>query len=128
MTDSNPNPINAFPGFEGAQASPSPDNALWQYMQAQSPETFQDIAKTSSPEVMEILSHNIRGLVGNLPPDQFGVQIVTNRENLARMLSGAMMGGYFLKTLEQRLALEQALEGKMPASLSDADSDESSSN
>lgn len=122
MTDSNSNPIHAFPGFEGAQVSPSPDNELWQYMQAQSPETFQDIAQASSPEVMEILSHNIRGLVGNLPPDQFGVQIVTNRENLARMLSGAMMGGYFLKTLEQRLALEQALAGQTSASLGHADS------
>ncbi|MEM9154225.1 MAG: DUF760 domain-containing protein [Cyanobacteria bacterium J06642_2] len=120
MTDSNPNPTNYLPGFEGTQA-PGPDNELWQYMQSQAPETFQNIAKSSSPEVMEILSHNIRSLVGNLPPDQFGVQIVTNRENLARMLSGAMMGGYFLKTLEQRLALEQAMAGKTPPSLSEAD-------
>jgi hypothetical protein len=50
-----------------------------------------------------------------LPSDQFGVQIITNRESLAKMLSGAMMGGYFLRVMEQRLALEQSL-GSSPAS------------
>ncbi len=101
-------PINFIPGFEAVQ-SPSPDNQLWQYLQTQDPDIFQDIARNSSPEVLEILGHNIRSLVGGLPPEQFGVQIVTNRESLAKMLSGAMMGGYFLRVMEQRLALEQSL-------------------
>ncbi len=101
-------PINFIPGFEAVQ-SPSPDNRLWQYLQTQDPDIFQDIARNSSPEVLEILGHNIRSLVGSLPPEQFGVQIVTNRESLAKMLSGAMMGGYFLRVMEQRLALEQSL-------------------
>ncbi|MGQ9837954.1 MAG: DUF760 domain-containing protein [Cyanobacteriota bacterium] len=109
-------PINFIPGFEAVQ-SPSPNNRLWQYLQTQDPNVFQDIARNSSPEVLEILSHNIRSLVGALPPEQFGVQVVTSRESLAKMLSGAMMGGYFLRVMEQRLALEQAL-GNSPASIS----------
>ncbi|MDX2270567.1 MAG: DUF760 domain-containing protein [Cyanobacteriota bacterium] len=107
------NPINFLPGFEGLQA-PSTENTLWEYLQAQDPQVFQDIAQSSSPEVLEILGHNIRSLVGALPPEQFGVQIVTNRESLAKMLSGAMMGGYFLRVMEQRLHLEQAM-GQAPA-------------
>ncbi|MEN9203880.1 MAG: DUF760 domain-containing protein [Thermostichus sp. DG_1_6_bins_120] len=101
-------PMNFIPGFEAVQ-TPSPDNRLWQYLQAQDPNIFQDIARNSSPEVLEILGHNIRSLVGALPPEQFGVQVITNRESLAKMLSGAMMGGYFLRVMEQRFALEQAL-------------------
>lgn len=107
-------PINFIPGFEAVH-SPSPDNQLWQYLQNQDPEIFQDIARNSSPEVLEILSHNIRSLVGSLPPEQFGVQVITSRESLAKMLSGAMMGGYFLRVMEQRLALERAL-GNSPTS------------
>lgn len=108
-------PINFIPGFEAVQ-SPSPDNQLWQYLQTQDPDIFQDIARNSSPEVLEILGHNIRSLVGGLPPEHFGVQVVTNRESLAKMLSGAMMGGYFLRVMEERLALEQAL-GHPPTSV-----------
>ncbi len=101
-------PIHSIPGFEGT-LTPNPNNKLWAYLQSQSPETFQTILDSSSPEVTEILGHNIRSLLGNLPSDQFGVQIVTNRESLAKMLSGAMMGGYFLRVMEQRLQLEKSM-------------------
>ncbi len=101
-------PINHMPGFEGVQ-TPDADNALWQYLQSQSPETFQEVAQASSSEVLEILGYNIRNIVGGLPPEQFGVQVVTNRESLAKMLSSAMMGGYMLRVMEQRHQLEQAM-------------------
>ncbi len=118
------NPINFLPGFESI-SMPSEDNALWQYLQTQDPQTFQDIAQSSSSEVMEILGHNIRNLVGALPPDQFGVQVVTNRESLAKMLSSAMIGGYMLRTMEQRLELEKAVQGSLLPSESDSASAES---
>jgi predicted esterase YcpF (UPF0227 family) len=117
-------PINFLPGFESIQ-SPGSENALWQYLQSQSPETFQNLAQSSSPEVLEILGHNIRSLIGSLPPEQFGVQIVTNRESLARMISGAMMGGYFLRVMEQRLQLEQAMSDlKISSQLPDRTNEE----
>ncbi len=104
-------PESFLPGFEAMQP---PDNALWHYLQQQSPETFQALSQSAPPEVLEIFAHNIRGLVGHLPSEQFGVQVVTSRESLAKMLSGAMMGGYFLHKLEQRLNLEQTIA--IPAS------------
>lgn len=100
--------LSYLPGFEGIQI-PTSENRLWSYLQSQSPELFQDITQSSSADVREILSFNLRSLLGSLPPDQFGVQIVTSREGLAKMLSGAMLGGYFLRAMEQRMQLEQSL-------------------
>ena len=37
---------------------------------------------------------------------QFNVKIVTDRENLAGILASAMMTGYFLRQMEQRMQLE----------------------
>jgi hypothetical protein len=102
------NPLEFLPGFEGMKTL-SNDNKLWEYIQAQDPGFFQDMASNSSPEVLEILGHNIRNILGGLPPEHFGVQVMTSRESLAKMLSSAMMGGYLLRSIEQRLQLEQQL-------------------
>jgi hypothetical protein len=95
------------------------------YLQNQDPHTFQEVAQSSSSEVTEILGYNIRQLVGNLPPDQFGVQVVTSREGLAKMLSGAMMSGYFLRAMEQRMQLEKALHPAEIKSSASTTADES---
>lgn len=107
------NPLNSLPGLTELQ-SLSASNALWQYMQAQSPENVQEMAQAASPEVLEIVGHNIRSLLGTLPSDRFDVQVMTNRESLARLLTGAMLGGYYLRTMEQRLQLERAVSGDIP--------------
>jgi hypothetical protein len=44
-----------------------------------------------------------------LPSEDFNVQIVTNRENLANLLASAMMTGYFLSQMEQRRNLDANL-------------------
>jgi hypothetical protein len=41
-----------------------------------------------------------------LPSENFDVQVTTNRENLAGLLASAMMTGYFLRKMEQRMELE----------------------
>jgi hypothetical protein len=46
-----------------------------------------------------------------LPGDQFDVKIQTSRDNLAGLLASAMMTGYFLRQMEQRMELEGALIG-----------------
>lgn len=117
------NSINSMPGFEGIQ-TPDQDNALWHYLQSQSPEVFQEVAQSSSSEVLEILGYNIRNMMGGLPPEQFGVQVVTNRESLGKMLSNAMLGGYMLRVMEQRHQLEQALAGATTDTLADPEDTE----
>jgi hypothetical protein len=46
-----------------------------------------------------------------LPSDGFSVQVTTDRDNLASLLGSAMMTGYFLRQMEQRMELEETLTG-----------------
>jgi hypothetical protein len=81
-------------------------NQLLQYLQHQSPEVLARVAQSVSPEIKQIISQNVQGLVGMLPAENFHVQITTDRENLAGLLASAMMTGYFLRQMEQRMQLE----------------------
>ena len=86
-------------------------NLLWQYVKSLSPDTVSQLSKPSSSEVFQVMERNIVGLLGNMPPENFGVTITTNRENLGRLLASAMMSGYFLRNAEQRMNFEVALQG-----------------
>ena len=89
-------------------------NTLMQYLQQQNPEILALVAQSASPQIKQIISQNVRGLVGMLPSEDFNIQIATDPENLATLLASAMMTGYFLRQMEQRMDLE--------AILSDSDS------
>lgn len=82
---------------------------LWQYIQSLSPETVAQISKPSSNEVLQVMERSIVEMLGNLPSEQFGVTISTSRENLSRLLAAAMINGYFLRNVEQRVAFEKSL-------------------
>ncbi len=85
------------------------NNGLVQYLQEQSPDVLQRIAKSASGDIQEIIRHNVQGLLGMLPGEQFEVKVTSNRDNLANMLASAMMTGYFLRQMEQRKELEESL-------------------
>lgn len=99
-------PNNLSSDTQDAQANP-----LLTYLQHQSPEILERVAKSVSPEIKQIISQNVQGLVGMLPGDHFNVEITTDRENLAGLLASAMMTGYFLRQMEQRMQLEENLLG-----------------
>jgi hypothetical protein len=103
------NPDSA--NFLGADAEESDFNQLLKYLQHQPPEVLAHVAKSVTPEVKQIISHNVQGLVGMLPTEAFNVKITTDRENLAGLLSSAMMTGYFLRQMEQRMEMEDVLAG-----------------
>lgn len=84
-------------------------NTLWQYVQSLSPDTVAKLSQPESQEVFQIIEHNIIGLLGNISPEHFDVAINTNRENLGRLLASAMMSGYFLRNVEQRMTFEKSL-------------------
>ncbi len=86
---------------EQAQANP-----LLNYLQRQSPEILARVAQSVTPEIKQIISHNVQGLVGMLPSENFNLQITTDRDNLAGLLASAMMTGYFLRQMEQRMQLD----------------------
>ncbi len=96
-------------------------NALIQYLQEQSPDVLQRIARSASPDIQDIIRHNVQGLLGMIPSEQFDVKIQTSRENLAGLLASAMMTGYFLRQMEQRMELDSTLIGS--GGLGDFDAD-----
>jgi hypothetical protein len=81
-------------------------NALIQYLQEQPPDVLQRVARSASSEIQDIIRHNVHGLLGMLPGEQFEVKVQTSRENLAGLLASAMMTGYFLRQMEQRMEIE----------------------
>ncbi len=99
-----------------------PINGLIQYLQDQSPDVLQRVAKSASPDIQDIIRHNVQGLLGMLPGEQFEVKVTANRDNLANMLASAMMTGYFLRQMEQRKELEETLFGDDEMAI-DSDSD-----
>lgn len=84
-------------------------NSLWHYVQSLSPEIVTQLSQPESKEVFQIIEHNITGLLGNMPQENFDVEINTSRENLGRLLASAMMSGYFLRNAEQRMGFEESL-------------------
>ena len=86
-----------------------PGNGLIQYLQDQSPEVMQRVAKSASNDIQDIIRHNVQGLLGMLPGEHFEVKVTANRDNLASLLASAMMTGYFLRQMEQRKELEEIL-------------------
>lgn len=101
------------PDFFTTETEETRANSLLQYLQHQSPEVLSRVAKSVSPEIKQIISQNVQGLVGMLPSENFNVQITTDRENLAGLLASAMMTGYFLRQMEQRMELEARLAGSL---------------
>ncbi len=99
------------PDFLEHKSEDASVNQLLKYLQHQSPEVLAQIAKTTTPQVKDIITHNIQGLLGMLPSEGFGIQVTTDRDNLASLLGSAMMTGYFLRQMEQRMELEEMLTG-----------------
>jgi hypothetical protein len=99
------------PDFLERKSEDAQVNQLLKYLQHQSPEVLAQIAKATTPQVKDIITHNIQGLLGMLPSEGFGVQVTTDRDNLANLLGSAMMTGYFLRQMEQRMELEDLLMG-----------------
>ncbi|MEM6597812.1 MAG: DUF760 domain-containing protein [Cyanobacteria bacterium P01_C01_bin.69] len=83
------------------------ENSLLKYVKTMDPDTVNQLSRPDSSDVMQVMEHNVIGLLGGLPSAQFDVSVTTNRENLGRLLASAMMSGYFLRGAEQRLAFEE---------------------
>ena len=107
MTQRTPRMFN--PEFLTSDNEAINGNALIQYLQEQSPDVLQRVARSASNEIQDIIRHNVQGLLGMLPGEHFEVKVQTNRENLASLLASAMMTGYFLRQMEQRMELETSL-------------------
>ncbi|KOR36175.1 MULTISPECIES: DUF760 domain-containing protein [Planktothricoides] len=108
------NSSNQFPEFTNHDREGN--NLLWQYVQSMSPETISQLSQPTTNEVFQVIERNIMGLLGNLPPEHFGMMVTTSREHLGRLLASAMMSGYFLRNAEQRMSFERSLQLNEPKS------------
>lgn len=106
-------PDSSNSNFLGGSHDDDQGNQLLQYLQNQPPEILTRVAQSVSPEIKQIVSQNVQGLVGMLPSEAFNVQVTTDRDNLAGLLASAMMTGYFLRRMEQRMELEDHLAGSL---------------
>lgn len=104
MEDTRNNNSNLFPNHGDST------NLLWEYVQSLNPDTIDRLSKPTSPEVFQVMEHNIMGMLGNLPSEHFNVNITTSRENFGRLLASAMISGYFLRNAEQRMSFEKAVQ------------------
>ncbi|MEY2979758.1 MAG: DUF760 domain-containing protein [Prochlorotrichaceae cyanobacterium] len=93
------------PNFFNDDSAPS----LVSYVQAMNPDLVAQLSKPQSQEVLQVMEHNIAGLLGNLPADHFNIVVTTNKENLGRLLASAMVSGYFLRNAELRHSFERSL-------------------
>lgn len=93
---------------------------LWQYVQSLSPETIAQLSKPSSHEVLKVMERTIVEMLGSLPSGNFGVTITTSRDHLSRLLASAMINGYFLHNVEQRMAFEKSLQVALSAFSTDS--------
>ena len=62
-------------------------NALIQYLQDQPADVLQRVAKSASPEIQEIIRHNVQGLLGMLPGEQFEVKVTSNKDIKASIVN-----------------------------------------
>ena len=113
MTNESNNNTNS--GFMGGAAVQG--NSLMQYVQSMEPEMIAQLSRPVSGDVMQAMELNIIALLGGLPSEGFDVSVTTSRETLGRLLASAMMGGYFLKSAEQRLDMETSLMGNLKTDL-----------
>ncbi len=99
----------------------SEGNALIEYLQDQSPDVLQRVAKSASSDIQDIIRHNVQGLLGMLPADQFEVKVTSSRDQFGNLLASAMMTGYFLRQMEQRKELEESLLAEQEMSVNPED-------
>lgn len=97
------------PEFFSSAKAAAHNNSLLQYVQSMAPDTIAQLSNPVSPEVFQVMEHNIVGLLGGLPSQGFDIEVTTSRESLGRLLASAMMSGYFLRGAEQRMAFERSL-------------------
>jgi putative heme iron utilization protein len=99
------------PEFLTSDSEASSSNSLIQYLQEQSPDVLQRVARSASGDIQDIIRHNVQGLLGMLPGEHFDVKITASRDHLAGLMASAMMTGYFLRQMEQRMELDTSLLG-----------------
>jgi hypothetical protein len=74
------------------------------------PDEAIDLLSTPYNEVAMLMHQYLSELLKDMPRKNLNVAIAMDRETLIHLLGTAMVYGYFLKTAQERMMFEQALE------------------
>lgn len=80
-------------------------NPLAQFIQALPEDAIAKMLKPDA-DAVKLMESNIMGMLGALPSQLFETNITTDRHSLGQLMAVAMAYGYFLRSAEQRMALE----------------------
>ncbi len=101
---------------EGAAQQP---NQLHEYIQSQSMQDMARLASEISPQVKQIIAGNVQALLGYLPGQEFQTTVAAEKGSLQNLLASAMVTGYFMHAMENRMKME-SLFTEAPASSEEA--------
>ncbi|MBT9543917.1 MAG: DUF760 domain-containing protein [Candidatus Sericytochromatia bacterium] len=104
---------DSTPGSEG--------NRLHRYIQSCSVQDMAKLAAEINPEVKQMIGMNVQALLGYLPSADFNTTISASKENMQSLLASAMLTGYFLHAMENRMMMENLLLDGEPGPAMKAD-------
>lgn len=87
----------------------SEGNRLHRYIQACSVQDMAKLAAEINPEVKQMIGMNVQALLGYLPSADFNTTISASKENMQSLLASAMLTGYFLHAMENRMMMDNLL-------------------
>lgn len=91
-------------------ASSHSSNRLHQFIQSCSVQDMAKLAAEINPEVKQVIGMNVQALLGYLPTSDFNTTISASKENMQNLLASAMLTGYFLHALENRMLMEKIFQ------------------
>lgn len=96
-------------------------NRLHRYIQSCSVQDMAKLAAEINPEVKQMIGMNVQALLGYLPSADFNTTISASKENMQSLLASAMLTGYFLHAMENRMMMENLLLDGEPGPAMKAD-------
>lgn len=84
------------------------NNNLLEYIENQSPELLEQLARVS-PEAIEVIENHINSILIELPSQELNIAIQTDKESLRNLLTNAILTGYLFRSVETRMQFSKAL-------------------
>lgn len=96
-------------------ASTQKPNKLHEYIQSQSMQDMTRLASEISPQVKQIIAGNVQALLGYLPGQEFQTTVAAEKSSFQNLLASAMVTGYFMHAMENRMKMESLFTGDKDA-------------
>lgn len=93
-------------------APTSQPNKLHEYIQSQSMQDMARLASEITPQVKQIIAGNVQSLLGYLPNQEFQTTVAAEKSSFQNLLASAMVTGYFMHAMENRMKMESLFTGE----------------